>query len=253
MQQAPQISPDGYWMWNGGQWVPNPYRPMGAPLLARPFESAGFRATMTTVFLIANAVGVGLGTSWDFVNISYLQTPAPDQGFTALWGLLALADLVMVYATFIPATVFFSMWVHRVVRNMPALGSPDWRRSPGWSVGSSFIPVVNLAYPYLAVLDAWRASEPGSRWLNLAARKASGVPVLLVGWWSLWLLGVAASRAAYFLERYGDTSGKIAGSFADIANAVFLIGAAIVGVAVVRELTARQERKNYMIASGQLV
>lgn len=249
-----QFSPDGYWMWNGVQWVPNPYRPAAPPVAwARPYETADFRAFMAILFLIANAVAVGLSTSWDFVNIAYLQTVNPDQNFKALWALLALLVILLAYGTLIPAYVFFSMWVHRVVRNMAALGSPDWRTSPGLSVGLSFIPVANLAYPYLAVLDAWRASEPGTRWLDRATRSMIRPPAIAVAWWALWILAFVASRTAYFMERSSDVNMKITGSLFDIANAVLIIGAAVFAILVIRALTARQDRKNELIATGQLV
>src|SRR5256885_156757 len=159
MEQTGQVSPDGYWLWNGTQWIPNPYRPAVAHMWAPPFETARFRATMTTVFLVANAIALGLGILWTVLNIAYIQTPNPDQAFTAVWGVLALAYLALLFGTLIPAGVFFSMWVHRVVRNMPALGSPDWRGSPGWSGGSSFIPILSPFYPDCAWLGASRASS----------------------------------------------------------------------------------------------
>lgn len=239
-------------MWNGAQWVPNPYRPAAAGQWGPPYESARFRATMASVFLVANAVAVALTIGWDFLNIAYLQAERPDSAFTLMWGLLALAALGLAYGTLIPAIVFFCMWVHRVVRNMPALGSPDWRRPPGWSVGLSFVPIANLLYPYWAVLDAWRASDPRWRWLNLQARKALGVPALLFGWWALWLLANGASRVAYFMARYGDNQGKVNASLVDVAGAVSLIGAAALAILVIRDLTAQQELKHELIASGRL-
>ncbi len=251
-QQAGLVSPDGYWLWNGTEWVPNPYRPPVVTQWAPPFETARFRATMTTVFLIANAIALGLGILWTVLNIAYIQTPNPDQAFTAVWGVLALAYLALLFGTLIPAGVFFSMWVHRVVRNMPALGSPDWRRSPGWSVGSSFIPILSLFYPYWAVLDAWRASDPRWRWLNQTARKSLGVPALPAVWWTLYLLALVMNRVSAVMDRSSDVGIRVAGSAVDIASSVVLIGAAVLAIFVVRDLTARQELKNELISSGRL-
>src|SRR2546426_9249156 len=109
-QLSGQVSPDGYWMWNGAQWVPNPYRPAAVTQWARPYESARFRATMTSVFLVANAVALALTTGWDVLNIAYLQTRNPDATFTLALGLLALVDVGIAYGTLIPAIVFFSVW-----------------------------------------------------------------------------------------------------------------------------------------------
>src|SRR3989454_11155866 len=103
MEQTGPVSPDGYWLWNGTQWIPNPYRPAVAHMWAPPFETARFRATMTTVFLVANAIALGLGILWTVLNIAYIQTPNPDQAFTAVWGVLALASLALLFGTLIPA------------------------------------------------------------------------------------------------------------------------------------------------------
>lgn len=240
-------------MWNGAQWVPNPYRPVGPPVAyARPYESADFRAFVTTLLLIATAVAAALSTSWDFVNIAYVQTPSPDETFKTLWGLLALVVLLIDYATLIPTAVFFSMWVHRVVRNMAALGSPDWRTAPGWSVGLSFVPIANFLYPYLPVLDAWRASDPSARWLDRATRSRIRPPLVMIGWWAFWLLGAVANRTAYFMERSNDVNLKIGGSLFDLVNVACLITSAVFAIFVIRRLTARQDHKNQLIASGHL-
>src|SRR5256885_8769057 len=252
-QQAGLVPRDGSGVGKGTGWPPNPYRPPVVTQWAPPFETARFRASMTTVFLIANAIALGLGILWTVLNIAYIQTPNPDQAFTAVWGVLALAYLALLFGTLIPAGVFFSMWVHRVVRNMPALGSPDWRRSPGWSVGSSFIPILSLFYPYWAVLDAWRASDPRWRWLNRPARKALGVPPLPAAWWALYLAALVTSRVASVMDRSQDLGTRVAGSAVDIAASVVLIGAAALAIFVVRDLTTRQEHKNALIAGGQLV
>src|SRR2546430_15806015 len=130
-----------------------------------PFKRAGSRATMTTVFLVASAIALGLGILWIVLNIPYIQAPTRDQAYTAVWGVLALAYLALLFGTLIPAGAFFSMWVPRVVRNMPALGSPDLRRPAGLSGGSSFPPPLTLFFPYLAVLGSSRASRPWWGWL----------------------------------------------------------------------------------------
>src|SRR5438067_148470 len=62
-QHAGQVSPDGQWVWTGTQWLPKQPTPIpiqGAygPPWARPYESARFRATIVSIFLGANAVGI---------------------------------------------------------------------------------------------------------------------------------------------------------------------------------------------------
>ena len=65
-QHAGQVSPDGYWMWDGTQWVPNPYRPMVAPPPAAAYESAGPRAGVATILVLSSIAGINRrGKPWD--------------------------------------------------------------------------------------------------------------------------------------------------------------------------------------------
>jgi Domain of unknown function (DUF4328) len=245
VQQAPTISPDGFWMWNGAQWVPNPERQPTVVSAPRPYESARLRASAATILLVANIFGLALYSAFDLVDIAYLGTKAPSDAFSLAEGLTALAAIAVYYGTFIAAAVLFLMWLHRVVRNMPALGSADPRWSPARAVVYCFIPIVNLAHPLLSTLDAWRGSDPSRRSLDLAARRALGTPQLFVWWWIAWLTGNVVSNIA-------ARSDSTAGDWADIASNVLLAAAAVCAVAIVRQVTARQDSKNELIANGQL-
>jgi hypothetical protein len=72
----------------------------------------------------------------------------PGQGVFDLLGLLAL----------VPVFVFL-MWQHRAASTARRL---DYRaaRSPGWGVGSWFVPVVNLWMPYGALRDLLPPGHP---------------------------------------------------------------------------------------------
>ena len=102
------------------------------------------------------------------------------------------------------------------------------------------------------MLDAWRASDPRWRWLNQTARKALGVPALPAAWWTLYLLALVMNRVSAVIDRSSDVGIRVAGSAVDIASSVVLIGAAVLAIFVVRDLTTRQELKNELIASGRL-
>ena len=240
-----QFSPDGYWMWNGTQWVPNPYRPTGAPPVAAAYESAGFRSRVTVILLGVNILGLVLLIGFDAVDALFGQGN-PRDTVTILIGLDALIAAVTFYGSLIAAITFFSMWLHRTVRNMPALGSPDPRLSPGRAVGFCFIPILNLFNPFYSVLDAWRGSDSSRRWLDIAARKQVRGSFLLSAWWIAWLVGGVLSRVAFGMS-------GASGDEVDVVANVVVIAAALLAILVVRDVTARQEHKNELIASGQLV
>ena len=250
-QQSGYVSPDGLWLWNGSQWVPNSLvaQPIPGPAWIRPYEPARTRAMLVTIFLAANIVGLLISMVFDVVD---LGSHPPGSTAEIVVGLLALITVVAFYGTYIPAIVLFCMWVHRVVRNMPALGATDPRWSPAGAVGRCFIPFLNFAHPMSGTLEAWRGSDASRRYLDISSRKAIRPPAVIVGWWTLWLVGALMSRISFQLARSGDAGTVAAGSVVDLAASALLIGAAVMAVLVVREVTARQERKNELIAAGQL-
>jgi hypothetical protein len=243
-QQTGQISPDGYWMWNGTEWVPNPNRPMAAAPVAIPYEPATFRATVTSILLAVSVLATVLLTAATVVDD---LNPSPGDNQTAtLIAVFTLLALVAWFGTYVTTIVFFCMWLHRVVRNMPPLGAPDPRWSPARSVVYCFIPILNLVHPLWSVLDAWRGADASRRWLDKPSRRAIRPSIVFVGWWTTWLIGNYSFNVASRL------SGTGAAIF-DVIGGLGLCAAAAMAILVVREVTARQESKNQLITSGQLV
>jgi uncharacterized protein DUF4328 len=245
-------------MWNGTEWVPNqpgaaaPQAAYG-PTWARPYESARFRATMATIFLGANVVGILLLLGFDGMVIAgggVIGTGTDAQ--VIVEGLVALIALIVYYGSFIPAIVFFCMWDHRVVRNMPALGSPDPRWSPSGAVVRCFIPFLNLIHPLSSVLDAWRGADPSTRWTYVQTRKGFRVPSIITGWWASWLIGGWVSNIGGRMTNSDTSSVVLAGAWISILASLVLVAAAALAIMVVRDVTARQDRKNELITSGQL-
>jgi len=71
---------------------------------------------------------------------------------------------------FISTGVLWLLWQYRVAQQF----SSQTRRSPGWHVGSWFIPFINLWFPYQNLSDLWRA----------VGRTRPSWQIL---WWLLWL------------------------------------------------------------------
>jgi hypothetical protein len=120
------------------------------------------------LFLYIAVVGVGLLQAWAAsANIRRLfhdiriqqQTgvvpqyhPSPDSN------LLSLVSLVVAVAFY----VLLLMWQFRAAETARMLNLPA-RRSPALGVGSWFIPVVNLWFPYQAIRDCLPPDDPGRR------------------------------------------------------------------------------------------
>jgi hypothetical protein len=252
VQPGWQVSQDGKWLWNGIQWVPYQQPLTGLVSWARPFESARARGTLASIFLVATMFGSLMMIIFDLVDINYVQSSNPSGALAAADAISAIAGVLLYYGTLITAIVFFCRWLHLVVRNMPALGSPDPRWSPAGAVGRCFIPFLNLVHPLWSVLDAWRGSEPNRRWADLAYRKNIGAPAVVAFWWVLWLIAGFAGRLAFNLSRGSDTSSQVGSAVIDAVAELLNIGAAVLAILVIREVTARQERKHGLIETGNL-
>ena len=199
-------------------------------------------------FLGGVIVGLLLLILFDVVDAVYSsQARYPGDALTLAVGLISIVAVVVFYGFFISAIVFFCMWLHRVVRNMPSLGSPDPRWSPARAVVYCFVPILNLLHPFWSVLDAWRGADPSRRWTDLSTRRAIRPSALLGGWWALWLIGGVLSRISFYM------SSSAGGSLVDVVANVAIIGAAVLAILVVRDVTARQEYKQGLISTGQLV
>jgi hypothetical protein len=254
-QQVEQISPDGKWLWNGTDWIPHTPAPVAPPLVpwAKPYQSALFRSRFIIILLLANAAALVIGIAFDLVSMaSGVDEAAYRQFQTVAIRVLWIAFVVGFYGTYISCIVLFCMWLHRVVRNMPALGSWDARWSPSGAVVRCFVPFLNFAHPLFGTLDAWRASDPAQRWASWPARKQMRPPALIIAWWSTYFIGALMSRIAFQMSRSSDPGAVATSTAVDLASAIVLIAAAVLAVFTIRDVTRRQDHKNELIVTGQL-
>ena len=245
--QPPTTSPDGLWMWNGTQWVPNTFQAIA------PYASADVRAMLTTIFIAVNVIGVLLFITYDVLEELQFLERAPDEGalgtavsFAALFAALGY------FGSLIVAIVFFCMWLHRIVRNMPSLGAPNPIFSPAAAVGLCFVPFVNLVQPLLSVLDAWGGSTLYGQLLPRDRRMSARVATVVVGWWATWLVARIVQLVGSLVYDQVNASSRFASAVLDIAGNVLLGICAVLAILVVRRLTARQDARNQLIVSGQL-
>jgi hypothetical protein len=140
-----------------------------------------------------------------------------------LIGMAAVAAIVLL----VIGTIYFLRWLHLSYRNLREL-HVHTRFTPGWAVGSFFVPVVNLWRPMQIVDELWRSGDDG---------KASAlIPV----WWLLYLGSGIADRIA---------AAGGADSLADLKRRNLIFGlshamALVAGLclfALVGRLTRRQE------------
>lgn len=103
---------------------------------------------------------------------TFTNTPATFSGLQAIFLLLGIV-----------AVVVACMWQYRAASAARALGQPS-THSPGWGVGSWFVPIVQLWMPYQAVRDCLPPGDP--------------TRALIRNWWLLVLGGQIMNAAAVF-------------------------------------------------------
>lgn len=242
----PTVSPDGLWVWSGAHWVPNTLQ------ATAPYASADVRAMLTTILIAINLIGVVLFIAYDVLEELQYTEGAPDESTlgTAV-GLVALFAAFGYFGSLIVAVVFFCMWLHRIVRNMPSLRAPNPIFSPAVAVGLCFVPFVNLVQPLLSVIDAWAGSMADGQLLLRERRMSARVATVVVAWWAGWLIARVLQFVGTLVYDEKNASSRLEASVLDIAGNVVLAIAAVLAIVVVRRLTARQDARNRAMMSGQ--
>ncbi|MGY5058898.1 DUF4328 domain-containing protein [Streptomyces sp. 900105755] len=118
-------------------------------------------------------------------------------------------------------TVLFLVWLARSRRNAQELSPGAAVPSPAWTIGTWFIPVVNLIAPRRSVLDIGRAASPS--W-----EKRDTTLVNL--WWAAWV-GHALVLTAANLAAPGSLALLV------VTEALFLAAAVLVGLVIERVTT----------------
>jgi hypothetical protein len=82
--------------------------------------------------------------------------------------------------------VLLMVFLYRANCNLRAIGTKDLRYSPGWAVGSWFIPFLSLVWPWLAMGEIYKASHSpfGTKW------KKDSFPGVVTACWVSSILGL---------------------------------------------------------------
>jgi hypothetical protein len=170
----------------------NPYSPSpsslkGASRLGPEDAAAGFRDLSRISSRLSLLLLIGAG--WELLSLlsSLLQlnflsqaqhTTAEASGNDLREALTGVVQLIL----YIVTAIVFGRWIYRAHKNLPELGARYLRITPGWAVGSFFVPLLNLWVPYQAMRDLAKASSLPRRW----ELEATSPPILI--WWILWVI-----------------------------------------------------------------
>ena len=217
-EPAAEVAPaprsvDPRWRWDGRSWlpVPNP-----APPWLAPYQSAHTRATWAMVGL-AVEMAVALPVLVSFVF-------GPD--------LVLLLLLLLPALTTVGISALMAVWACRCFRNVGALGAANLRWSPGWAACGWFVPLANLAIPYLVVRELWVASAGGGR-----------PPALVLAWGWGWIARIALIAALYCIVSLYFIIPQVSYLSTALGLAIFavvVISSDVLSVLLVYRLTALQ-------------
>ena len=217
---------------------------------SEPYRSNSGRALTLTISLMAYA-GVTLLSIVFSVLRTYLPVGAvifsDGEGTLTYNDLLVGLTVLLKFAAYVATAVLFCVWVHRAYKNLKALGNPDklLNYSPGWAVGSFFIPLASLVLPYIIVKEIWDRSDPNVRTQDDLQFQPTGGSPLLLGWWIVWIVSNVLTNMAYGMmdenappdAQHIVTNVSIITDFANLA-------AAALAVLVVQAITRRQEERS---------
>lgn len=182
--------------WDGTAWTqhtqpgqPPSHVPAGATFEEAVSDERGivrWARHATWIYALCIAIGgvfawrllEGFRTAFDAVLSNPGQPPpTPAEMFgidERLFSLVQLVNLVQ-----LGAFVVLLLWVYRAATAAQRLGNPA-RRSPGMAVGSWFVPVVNLWWPYQSLRDLLPSGHPTRRRIFALWTVAVGGGVLTV-------------------------------------------------------------------------
>lgn len=181
---------------------------------------------LRTLFFLSAASMIAMSASNVAISVAGTMGALEEDSMSMVGAFMALGLGLGVIGSLVLGAIFFGMWMARAAHR--ALGHTGFEITPGFGVGSFFIPIMNLWKPYQAMQDIWRASlaNRNDSWLSTPTGD------LVKGWWGAWLLAGFAGRAASASEALGAV---------DIVVSLLLFVAAALCIMMMRAVEAGQE------------
>ena len=128
---------------------------------------------------------------------------------------IAFSQLLFVIIFFTSLVVYF-LWVRQAYRNLSTLQLKPAEFSSGWSIGSYFVPILNLFRPYTMMKEIWFGSQPKN---NLPDESESeklerlSSTTFLKIWWAVFLTNGVVSNQSFRLSLKAETPQKLLTSY----------------------------------------
>ena len=225
---------------------PSPY-----PAPATTFTSAHVRARIVKILLIVGAVLSVISFFAESLSLAFPplgdEQELGDNPIGAAIMLLIFLLAVLEILIYLVTAIFFCVWLYRAAANLVAFN--PWNRSeysPGWAVGSFFVPFVNLVVPYRAVREVWQKSGTPDELLHAEP----GPPATFPLWWMFWLLASVGGRIAMRVS-FDDNVPMRTATMVSLGVKPLFIAASIFAYLVVDAIDKKQEETSRKIKLGK--
>ncbi|MDQ3577770.1 MAG: DUF4328 domain-containing protein, partial [Actinomycetota bacterium] len=204
----------------------------------RPARLARFLAS-GLILLTTGIAGLALWQSWrSYWLVRDVLSPMPTVRSADLeWARQVSVTLSWAWLGGLALSgIAFLAWLWRARINSARLCDAPQRLRIRWSLGSWFVPGLNLWWPQMVVSDVWRASRPdvAGRGADLRAVRPSR---LVTAWWTLFLLANAVDLVAvHLLTDDGTVSALLAVVIANTASGGCTALAALAILVIMRRI-----------------
>lgn len=135
---------------------------------------------------------------------------------------------------FIVTGIIFLKWIYRAHINARGFGAQGMTHTPGWAVGSFFIPILCLFRPYQAMRQLWQTSRDP---LNWEVQEAGAV---LPVWWTLWIISSILGQVIFRMDA-GTVDEIKTSTMVSISSDIVGVLLCLVAITLVKTISRMQE------------
>lgn len=141
--------------------------------------------------------------------------------------------------------ILLMVWFYRSHKNLQSFNTMGLKYSPGWAVGSWFIPILNLFRPFQITHEIWTASDPEASTVSWKQGKYSLVTIL---WWisALTYSGISLTSSITAIMKVASEGAQMAATQTptiSIPVMVAYIIYCVLSISVVTLINDRQDEK----------
>ena len=196
------------------------------------------------LFAILSALAPIIGI-YTLAKLSVAVHERTDEAKQAFLTVAAKYDIVSGIASiiYLICAIIFLFWIYRASSNTHALNEKTKiEYSPGWCVGSYFIPLLNLYWPYKAMKELWQ--------LNVIQANVRRSASIVFFWWITYLLLNFTATIVSKLS-VNDYSSFYLYILVDTASNVFGLISALLAIKIVNNINTAQVKKHESVKAEE--